>query len=82
MEATPGLGYQFRWHSKSPDKPDFDDWSLLRSVEVDVPAGETKVVELEVKNAFGRTTTVSIPITRPQPNAAAALSDIKRLVAP
>lgn len=75
IEATPGLGYEFRWHSKSPDKADYEDWTLMKSVEIDVPAGETKLVRLEVKNAFGRTATRDIEVTRPggaQKSAAAA----------
>jgi NADH-quinone oxidoreductase subunit L len=65
VEASPGLGYQFRWHSRSPDSPDSEAWTSRQSVEVDVPAGESRVVKVEVKNAFDRVATGSIVVSRP-----------------
>jgi NADH-quinone oxidoreductase subunit L len=65
VEAAPGLGYKFRWHSKTPDQPDSEAFSGKRSVEVDVAPGETKLVKVDVKNAFDRTTTGTVAVTRP-----------------
>jgi NADH-quinone oxidoreductase subunit L len=70
VEASPGLGYQFRWHSKTPDKPDSEAFTGRRTVEVDVSPGETKLVKLDVKNAFDRTTTSTVVVTRPSPSPA------------
>jgi NADH-quinone oxidoreductase subunit L len=65
VEASRGLGYTFRWHSKTPDQPDSDAFTGLRSVEVEVSPGETKLVRVDVKNAFDRTTTGTVSVTRP-----------------
>jgi NADH-quinone oxidoreductase subunit L len=65
VEAAPGLGYTFRWHSKTPDQPDSDAFSGRRSVEVELSPGETKLVKVDVKNAFDRTTTGAVMVTRP-----------------
>jgi NADH-quinone oxidoreductase subunit L len=72
VEASPGLGYTFRWHSKTPDQPDSDAFSVRRSVEVDVQPGETKLVRVDVKNAFNRTTTGTVAVTRISPAPAAS----------
>jgi NADH-quinone oxidoreductase subunit L len=80
VEASPGLGYQFRWHSKAPDQPDSELFTSRRSVEVEVPAGETKLVRVDVKNAFNRTSTGTIVVgerakeTGPAGSAHAALA--------
>jgi NADH-quinone oxidoreductase subunit L len=65
VEASPGLGYTFRWHSKAPDRPDSDAFTARRSIELDVQPGETKLVKVDVKNAFNRTTTGTVAVTRP-----------------
>ena len=65
VEAAPGLGYTFRWHSKTPNQPDNEAFTARRSVEVDVQPGETKLVKVDVKNAFHRTTTGTVTVTRP-----------------
>jgi NADH-quinone oxidoreductase subunit L len=79
LEAAPGLGYEYRWHSKDPTKPDFADWTLLRSVEVEAPpAGTSKVVRLEVRNAFDRVATADIEVATPAP--AQHAPEIQRVV--
>jgi NADH-quinone oxidoreductase subunit L len=70
VEASPGLGYRFRWHSRSADRPDAEAFSSRRSVEVEVSPGETKLVRVDVKNAFNRTSTATIAVTRPTPSSA------------
>jgi NADH-quinone oxidoreductase subunit L len=77
VEATPGLGYQFRWHSRNPDQPDGESFSGRRAVEVEVAPGETKLVRVEVKNAFNRTSTGTVKVSReaaPSSSARAALA--------
>src|SRR5262249_37291711 len=66
LEAAAGPGYQFRWHSEDPEKPDQENWTGKRWVEVDVPEGQTKVVKLEVKNAFDRTATTTLVVGTPR----------------
>jgi NADH-quinone oxidoreductase subunit L len=76
VEASPGLGYQFRWHSRNPDQPDVEAFSPRRTIEVEVAPGETKVVRVDVKNAFNRTSTGSVTLSRetaPSGSARAAL---------
>jgi NADH-quinone oxidoreductase subunit L len=76
VEASPGLGYQFRWHSRDPDQPDAESFSGRRSVEVEVAPGETKLVRVDVKNAFNRTSTGTVRVSReaaPASSARAAL---------
>jgi NADH-quinone oxidoreductase subunit L len=65
VEASPGLGYQFRWHSRSPDTPDGEGFSGRRSVEIEVGPGESRVVRVDVKNAFDRVETGSVVVSRP-----------------
>ncbi len=65
LEASPGLGYDFRWRTKSPDAPDTSTFGPLRTVAVEVSPGETKRVVLEVRNAFARIASNTFVLTRP-----------------
>jgi NADH-quinone oxidoreductase subunit L len=65
VEASPGLGYAYRWHSRTPDSADSDAFGQRHSVVVDVAAGENKVVKVEVRNAFGRIATETVTVSRP-----------------
>jgi NADH-quinone oxidoreductase subunit L len=67
VEAAPGLGYSFRWHSKDSDQPDSENFTGRRSVDVEVKPGESKLVKVDVKNAFQRIATSSVTVTRPSP---------------
>ncbi|HKQ68768.1 MAG TPA: NADH-quinone oxidoreductase subunit L, partial [Polyangiaceae bacterium] len=86
VEASSGLGYKFRWHSKTADAPDSDAFTSKKSVQVDVPPGETKLVRVEVMNAFDRTTTHTVAVTRPAAppasSAKAALPSPKGVAVP
>ena len=64
VEASPGLGYRFRWHSRSPEQPDAEAFTSSRSVEIELPPGETKLVRVDVKNAFNRTATGTVVVAR------------------
>lgn len=64
IEAASGLGYEYKWHSEGSDQPEADEWTKSRSLEISAPpAGETKRVRLQVRNAFQRTaeTVIEIP---------------------
>jgi len=86
VEASPGLGYRFRWHSRSPDQPDADAFTAGRSVQVELVEGETKLVKVDVMNAFNRTATSTVAVTRPAAPAdsakAAFMGPGARMVAP
>jgi NADH-quinone oxidoreductase subunit L len=65
VEASPGLGYRFRWHSRAPDEPDAPPFTSTRTIRFELAPGETKVVKVEVMNAFNRTATGSLTVSRP-----------------
>jgi NADH-quinone oxidoreductase subunit L len=67
VEASPGLGYRFRWHSSTPETPDIESFGDRRTAKVELSPGQSKVVKVEVRNAFNRTATGSVTITRPAP---------------
>ena len=52
--AAPGLGYAYRWDADADGAPDTEEFSDKKSVDIALGVGETRKVELEVKNAFGR----------------------------
>jgi NADH-quinone oxidoreductase subunit L len=62
LEARSGLGYSFRWYSRSPDRPDTDAFGDRRSIEVDVGQSPQRLVRLEVKNAFDRTAIINVDL--------------------
>jgi hypothetical protein len=80
VEASPGLGYRFRWHTKDPEKPDTELFGSRRSIPVELSPGETKIVKVDVKNAFNRTATGTISVVRP--NAPPAEGPKAELTAP
>jgi hypothetical protein len=65
--AAPGLGYAYRWDADADGKPDSPDFNEKKSVELSLGVGDSKRVELEVKNAFGRVGHQTITLTRPKP---------------
>jgi NADH-quinone oxidoreductase subunit L len=65
LEARPGIGYRFRWYSKSPDRPDTDAFGDRRALDVDLVDGQPRSVKLEVKNAFERTAIISVHLSGP-----------------
>jgi NADH-quinone oxidoreductase subunit L len=65
VEATPGLGYRFRWHTRDPERPDNENFGTNRAIEFELAPGETKIVKVDVKNAFNRTATGTVSIVRP-----------------
>jgi NADH-quinone oxidoreductase subunit L len=65
VEAGPGIGYRFRWYTRSADRPDTDAFGYRRAVDVDVAEGQQLSIKLEVKNAFERTAIRSVQIQGP-----------------
>jgi NADH-quinone oxidoreductase subunit L len=59
VNATPGLGYSYRWD----DSKDFGDKA---SVSFNLENGKGRTVQLEVKNAFGQVATRKFELTRPR----------------
>ena len=70
VQVGPGPGYEYRWYL-DPAKPDTtpkDFTKEMAPLKLNLKEGETKVVKLEVKNAFGRTSTKEITMKRPKPD--------------
>jgi len=64
--ATPGLGYEYRWDADADGKPDAENFSDKKSVELTLDVGESRAVRLEVKNAFGRVGSGTVTLMRPK----------------
>ncbi|MBI4706014.1 MAG: NADH-quinone oxidoreductase subunit L, partial [Deltaproteobacteria bacterium] len=75
IEASPGIGYAYRWTEIRADAgadaaPTTDAGVPFapgrRQYVVQVEPGESKTVQLEVRNAFEQVTRASLTVTRPQ----------------
>jgi NADH-quinone oxidoreductase subunit L len=66
VQATPGLGYSYRWDADADGKPDTLEFGDKRSVELSLGVGQSRNVELEVMNAFGRIGHNTVTLTRPR----------------
>jgi hypothetical protein len=69
VTASPGPGYGYRWFSgtdltKDPSPKDFT--KEPQQLKVTLKEGETKIVRLEVENAFHSTSTKDVKLTRPK----------------
>jgi hypothetical protein len=69
LTAAPGLGYSFRWDADADGKPDSEEFGDNQRVELMLPAGESRSVVLEVRNAFGRVGSRKFDLTRKAPTA-------------
>jgi NADH-quinone oxidoreductase subunit L len=69
VTATPGLGYAYRWDANGDGKWDSEAWGAQTEVAVELKTGESRVVKLEVRNAFGRTADDEFTVERPKPDA-------------
>jgi NADH-quinone oxidoreductase subunit L len=77
VNAAAGLGYEYRWDADADGKPDAENFSEKKSVELSLGAGESRKVRLEVKNAFGRIGERTVTLVRPkaeEPKPTALLS--------
>jgi NADH-quinone oxidoreductase subunit L len=76
VEATPGLGYRYRWDLDNDGRWDSgDNWTDQRIAPLardnQPNPGETKVIRLQVQNAFKMTSTKQVTLSRPQPDLSA-----------
>ncbi len=66
VEAAPGMGYSYLWDADGNGTWDAQAMSAVDHQPLHLNSGETKTVRVMVKNAFGFTKTVSLPVTRPE----------------
>ncbi|HVU01950.1 MAG TPA: NADH-quinone oxidoreductase subunit L [Polyangiaceae bacterium] len=76
ITAAPGLGYAYRWDADADGKPDTEDFMEKKSVELTLGVGDTRDVVLEVRNAFGRTSSRKVSLSRPKPPEEPARADL------
>jgi hypothetical protein len=65
IEASPGMGYSYRWDADGDGKPDDTTFGAKKQVKVHLDADKTQHVGLEVENAFGLHGMKDITIVRP-----------------
>jgi NADH-quinone oxidoreductase subunit L len=69
VKAAPGLGYAYRWDADGDGKWDSEEFGSQTEVQLELKTGERRVVQLEVRNAFGRTADEEYVVERPKPDA-------------
>jgi NADH-quinone oxidoreductase subunit L len=72
IAATPGPGYAYRWDENGDGKWDSDNFGNKREISFQLDVDQTRNVKLEVRNAFGRTTTNVLAVNRPKPDLSGA----------
>ena len=68
VTASPGLGYSYRWDEDGDGKLDSEDFGDKQAVSFKLDIDKTRVVQLEVKNAFGQVAKRSFELSRPKPD--------------
>lgn len=70
IEATPGFGYSYRWDADGDDAGEWDseDFGAKSKVQFDLETEQTRVVRLQVQNAFGSVSERKFEVTRPRPD--------------
>ena len=66
VTATPGLGYSYRWDADGDGKLDSEAFGEKASVAFNLEPSKGRIVQLEVKNAFGQVATRSFTLSRPR----------------
>ncbi len=71
ITATPGFGYEYRWDADGDAEGKWDSKKFGRKTEVrfELEPDTTRVVRLQVKNAFGSVNEKKFEVTRPLPRA-------------
>ncbi|MEO7110976.1 MAG: proton-conducting transporter membrane subunit, partial [Polyangiaceae bacterium] len=69
ITAGPGIGYQYRWDADGNGSFDSDKFSDQTTVKVHLDAGGSKLVKLEVKNAFDLKKETVITLKRLEPTS-------------
>ncbi len=72
VSAAPGLGYKYRWDANGDGQWDSNDYGDKTEVSVNLDVAQSRKVRLEVKNAFGRTASTEVTLSRPKPDKAGA----------
>ncbi|MEO7095049.1 MAG: hypothetical protein ABI175_17450, partial [Polyangiales bacterium] len=68
IEAAPGLGYEYKWTlDDGKPEPAFTTGEKATTRKVSVKQGDHKSITLEVKNAFGRTSSRVVSLDNPAP---------------
>ncbi|HEY2513888.1 MAG TPA: NADH-quinone oxidoreductase subunit L [Polyangiaceae bacterium] len=65
IDASPGMGYSYRWDANGDGKPDDATFGTKQQVKIHLDANATQHVGLEVQNAFGLSAQKEITIVRP-----------------
>ncbi len=65
VQASPGMGYTYRWDANGDGKPDAQQFGNQQEVKVHLDAGQSQKVGVEVTNAFGFHGMKELSITRP-----------------
>jgi NADH-quinone oxidoreductase subunit L len=80
VQAAGGVGYKFRWDADGDGKPDSQDFGDVDRVELKLDRKATKLVVLEVQNAFGRKAKKVFAVTRPAADGQAAfVEDLEKI---
>jgi NADH-quinone oxidoreductase subunit L len=65
VQASPGMGYTYRWDANGDGKPDTQQFGNEQQVKIHLDAGQTQKVGVEITNAFGLHGMKEISVTRP-----------------
>lgn len=76
IQATPGLGYSYRWDENGDGTYDSKNFESRAKLELTLKRAERRIVKLQVANAFGRTSEETIALERPREDKSAAVSKI------
>ena len=70
IEAAPGFGYSYRWDADGDEEGEWDseEFGSTNKVSFSLAPEKTRVVRLEVKNAFGQVNQEKFEVTRPLPD--------------
>jgi NADH-quinone oxidoreductase subunit L len=68
VSAAPGLGYKYRWDANGDGQWDSNDYGDKTEVNFNLDVAQSRKVRLEVKNAFGRTASTEVTLSRPKPD--------------
>lgn len=75
--AAPGPGYAYKWWPDASKEPQNKDFAKGDQIKIHLDEGKSQTVKLEVKNAFGRTGTKEVKLSRPASEKADAPQMIK-----
>jgi NADH-quinone oxidoreductase subunit L len=65
VQAAPGLGYRYRWDRDGDGEWDSEQFGGEGAIEFTLARNTHRTVQLQVKNAFGRTATEQFEFRRP-----------------